>query len=313
MVIDPSKTRSRFAHGRLFVAAVLLLAFSGDLSATPHSAPSEEINTAIASAREDLRSSTATEKRVAAELERMKTEGTASPDTIADYELYLERVRAMVAQNRETLRQLEQLQARQTISTAGADRTGAAEETSSGAIPEEQLVDEVDALDREFDQSLAAFDEMLLKELELIRMQSAERMRDLSDEAAAAAERLRRKGIDIEAEESEPEGESETSEADTVDSGAPEADAEVQEPAAESGQGPTDRNGPEGVSDEDVARSDDNGGATPGAPAESSRRTGVEDDDIVARQLREAAEKETDPELKEKLWKEYEDYKRGQP
>ena len=34
------------------------------------------------------------------------------------------------------------------------------------------------------------------------------------------------------------------------------------------------------------------------------------DDDIVARQLREAAEKETDPELKAKLWKEYEEYKR---
>ena len=34
-----------------------------------------------------------------------------------------------------------------------------------------------------------------------------------------------------------------------------------------------------------------------------------EDDDIVARQLREAAEKEQDPELKEKLWEEYWKYK----
>jgi hypothetical protein len=33
------------------------------------------------------------------------------------------------------------------------------------------------------------------------------------------------------------------------------------------------------------------------------------DDDIVARQLREAAEKETDPELREKLWDEYRAYK----
>ena len=32
------------------------------------------------------------------------------------------------------------------------------------------------------------------------------------------------------------------------------------------------------------------------------------DEDVVARQLREAAEKETDPELKELLWKEYERY-----
>lgn len=35
------------------------------------------------------------------------------------------------------------------------------------------------------------------------------------------------------------------------------------------------------------------------------------DDDVVARQLREVAEKETDPELKAKLWEEYRRYKRG--
>lgn len=35
------------------------------------------------------------------------------------------------------------------------------------------------------------------------------------------------------------------------------------------------------------------------------------DDDVVARQLREAAEKETDPELKAKLWDEYRRYKSG--
>jgi hypothetical protein len=35
------------------------------------------------------------------------------------------------------------------------------------------------------------------------------------------------------------------------------------------------------------------------------------DDDVVARQLREAAENETDPELKAKLWEEYRRYKKG--
>ena len=35
------------------------------------------------------------------------------------------------------------------------------------------------------------------------------------------------------------------------------------------------------------------------------------DDDVVARQLREAAENETDPELREKLWLEYKRYKSG--
>ena len=35
------------------------------------------------------------------------------------------------------------------------------------------------------------------------------------------------------------------------------------------------------------------------------------DDDIVARQLREAAMKETDPELRERLWEEYRKYKQS--
>jgi len=35
-------------------------------------------------------------------------------------------------------------------------------------------------------------------------------------------------------------------------------------------------------------------------------------DDVIARQLREAAEKETDPELKKKLWDEYRRYKSGE-
>ena len=44
--------------------------------------------------------------------------------------------------------------------------------------------------------------------------------------------------------------------------------------------------------------------APPGTPDGS-------DDDVVARQLREAAEKETDPVLKKKLWEEYRKYKEG--
>ena len=47
-----------------------------------------------------------------------------------------------------------------------------------------------------------------------------------------------------------------------------------------------------------------NNGAPPDTPDGS-------DDDVVARQLREAAEKETDPVLKKKLWEEYRKYKEG--
>ncbi len=59
-------------------------------------------------------------------------------------------------------------------------------------------------------------------------------------------------------------------------------------------------------------------GSSTGLPANSGRTAqrqrpsdGGSDDDVVARQLREAAEKETDPVLKEKLWDEYRKYKEG--
>ena len=56
------------------------------------------------------------------------------------------------------------------------------------------------------------------------------------------------------------------------------------------------------------------GPGSPHTPGKSSAPPGTpdgSDDDVVARQLREAAEKETDPELKKKLWEEYRKYKEG--
>ena len=56
------------------------------------------------------------------------------------------------------------------------------------------------------------------------------------------------------------------------------------------------------------------GPGSPRSPGKTSAPAGTpdgSDDDVVARQLREAAEKETDPELKKKLWEEYRKYKEG--
>ena len=53
--------------------------------------------------------------------------------------------------------------------------------------------------------------------------------------------------------------------------------------------------------------------STEGEPLEPSKDQQADlrrNDDIVARQIREAAERETDPELKKKLWEEYYNYKR---
>jgi hypothetical protein len=61
--------------------------------------------------------------------------------------------------------------------------------------------------------------------------------------------------------------------------------------------------------DPNAANSSGKGAGGSGAGHQRAREGN--DDDIVAKRLRKAAEEETDPELKERLWKEYEDYKKS--
>ena len=46
-------------------------------------------------------------------------------------------------------------------------------------------------------------------------------------------------------------------------------------------------------------------------PTSGNKDLSQTDDDIIAKQLKEAAEQETDPEVKAKLWEEYRKYKEG--
>ncbi len=73
-----------------------------------------------------------------------------------------------------------------------------------------------------------------------------------------------------------------------------------------------------GATSEGEGDSSGGGGVGGGGPRGGSGASGVpsdipdgRDDDIVARQLREAAMKETDPELRERLWDEYRKYKKA--
>ena len=256
-------------------------------------------------AREKLRMNLAFRDRIAAEMQTLKQSKRADPDTVAAYEAYLNQVQAVVAEERKTVAQLEALNAKYAVPAASLpeDSDFDYQNTMDPNIPEEQVGDEVAILDRELDTSLAAFDSMLLKELELIRAKSAERMRDLSEEVAAAARRLKEKGIDLESES-------------TSDSAYTSDDTQEQDRSET----------PESQTDETAASQDTTSGEGPAVKGPSEqpqtgiggtsrdrddRYAGQDDDDIVARQLREAAEKETDPELKAKLWKEYEAYKKN--
>jgi hypothetical protein len=138
-------------------------------------------------------------------------------------------------------------------------------------------------LDRELDQSLSEFDGLLLKEQELLEAQRQETASAVASAGGGAGE--------------EGPGGSGGGDSDGADRAESESGASGGSPDSPAGE-PVD---PTGGS---VEGRTDNGRVPPDVGDGS-------DDDIVARQLREAAEKEEDPELREKLWDEYRAYKSG--
>ena len=60
-----------------------------------------------------------------------------------------------------------------------------------------------------------------------------------------------------------------------------------------------------------VRKSSLSGAGAGGNGATAQKISAGSDNDIVARRLRKAAEQETDPALRAKLWKEYKDFRRG--
>ena len=270
----------------------------------------KELESELALARANLHISEATEERISSELERLKKSGNADPQVIEDYETYLSRVQDMVLENRKIVQKMEALYAKyRPQEGAAGDSTTDSENVSIPQIPDEKDYNELGTLDRELDQSLAAFDEMLLKELDKIRSESAGKMKDLTEEAAAAAERLKEKGVG----EGASSGEETSSPEEALETGEGKKEPAQSAKSAESAsQKSAEKGGKEAQTTAGYPQGGARGGQGegPGSVQKQSTHPSGYDDDIVARQIREAAEKETDPVLKEKLWKEYEDYKK---
>ena len=129
------------------------------------------------------------------------------------------------------------------------------------------------ALDAELFAGLGDFDEMLLREQERVKAAAPH-----TDAASGGGAGGGGGGSGSDGGEFDDSGESQS--------------ASGSEPTYGQGAGPGSR------------QASTSSSAPPGTPDGS-------DDDVVARQLREAAEKETDPELKKKLWEEYRKYKQG--
>jgi len=211
--------------------------------------------------------------------------GSLSGTEAADYAAYIARLHRQVAEDCVALgdagRPLPpdlgcpELPAR-VLAPAAIDQ--AAEQT-----PEEHVA----ALDAELFSGLGEFDEMLLREQQRVR--AATPMPDAAGGGAGGP------GAGTEG-------------------GSAEGTGQAGGDAAESGIAATPGAGPE---HETGGRTSHGVGAGPGTQRQGGGPDTPPDipdastDDVVARQLREAAEKETDPELKKKLWEEYRKYKAG--
>jgi hypothetical protein len=271
------------------IAGGLVLLFLGVVAiavSSPPAIPPPELQ----KARDDLRLSQETRDRIASEVAALKASGKASPEVVTAYETYLARVQDMVVENQNLVARME---------TAYSDHpipSSAATVPAPRAEPEDRLK----TLDRQFNESLTAFDEMLLKELRILQASSARRMQGLAEAAAEAGRQAGEKGRGGAAEKgSSTEGRE----------GSSPGTARDEKPGAGSGPSQTTGSGKSG--DAAGASPEAGGWGSGGTGAAPSTYTPSADDDIVARQLREAAERETDPELKAKLWKEYEEYKKS--
>jgi len=162
---------------------------------------------------------------------------------------------------------------------------------------------------QDLEASLSDFDEMLLREQERVKAATPPPSASAAGQGggggqgrgASAAAQADASGEEA-AEAGQAAGEMAASGADGEASAAA-GDTGAVATAAGTGAGasPAARPGSQGGRRQTAAR-----GVPPDVPDGS-------DDDVVARQLREAAEKETDPELRARLWEEYRRYKRGTP
>jgi hypothetical protein len=266
--------------------------------------PPSAVELKLEKARSDLAASKATEERIASALNALKQSGEANPDDLKNYQIYLSRVQAMVVENQKIVDEMEKAEARHqgTDKTGGGSQSPSAAGAPPAAMAPEKEAGELGSLDRTLGDSLSEFDQMLLKEMDEIRAQSESRMSTLAQEAASAAERIGGGG----GESGESPGESSKTEG-VAEEGAGQEGEQGSRKSGQAESGGSYGNVP--VTDGPVAGGSAGSGTVSG---QGGRPAGSDqDDDIVARQLREAAEKETDPELKKKLWKEYEDYKKS--
>jgi hypothetical protein len=271
------------------------------------SAPAD--NDPLAAAQAELRVLEGTERRMREEYADLAARGSLSPSEQRDFEAYLTRLEGLVDEQRLSVSRLQA--ARDGGSMAG--EAGGASAGSGDLGQGETDAERVAKMDAALGSSLSDFDEMLLREQQ--ELAKKEKARTAGTGSESSAEGTEGSAGDSERDGAESAGEDGPEGAGKPSEGAGEsAGAETGEEGAEAGaekQGTKQENGDQSRGEDQVASAED---ADSSGPTNDNSATPPDipdgkDDDIVARQLREAAETEQDPELRDKLWDEYRKYK----
>lgn len=214
--------------------------------------------------------------------------GVLNGTEASDYASYIARLHRLLAesclalarlQNKSEFSALNQAGEQHLIDRLCPEQSSIIQPAAIDQSAEQTRTEKIAALDAELNAGLGEFDELLLREQEKVK----------------AATPPQHHGNGATGGGSENVAGAKSDNADTGDETNDDSNSPIR--SANNGQSSGAR-----------------GGTDTSKQTASDQPSGVpdgSDDDVVARQLREAAEKETDPELKKKLWEEYKKYKQG--
>ncbi len=177
-------------------------------------------------------------------------------------------------------------------------REGVPESTQHDPVPNTSIqtnTDQIAALEKDFNASLGDFDEMLLKEQETIAQKIPRQQSDTTSSESTTYGNTQENGNSGFSEQQQGQK-----------GGVTEQEGQI----GHSGDRKSESQTNKGIgSNSGTGTGRTNQSQLP--PTAGTKDLSMNDDDIVAKQLREAAEQETDPEVKAKLWEEYHKYKEG--
>lgn len=255
----------------------------------------------LQAARDELRLRVETERRMRRDFETLLAGGRMSAAEVADFEEYLVDLTVMVDRQRRQVAKLE-----------GADSQSLSTGNRPAPLPGDFDGGQTDAekialLDAELGSSLSEFDEKLLREQRDLAQKSRSPSSGTDPEQAAGGEGASAGSGEDQGDKAD--GEAASNAGGSADAGS--GESEQQRRGGEQAETGAEANGAEDqvAAAGGAAESGGQVGRTPPPPDIADGK----DDDIVARQLREAAETEQDPELREKLWDEYRKYKKRTP